>query len=81
MTHRFHSWVLHLKKMKTPVEKDICMSVFVAASFSQDMEATHVPINRWMDEDVVWVCVYIDNGIYMYMYMYTHPFNWILLIL
>ena len=23
---------------------------------SQDMEATHMPIDRWMDEDVIWIC-------------------------
>ena len=32
---------------------------------SQDMEATQVPINRWMDkEDVVYIYLYVYNGIY-----------------
>ena len=39
---------------------------------SQDMEATQVSINRWMDkEDVIFMSLYIYIYIYIYIYMYN----------
>ena len=57
MTQQCPYWVyIHtypLKKTKTLIQKGTCTPVFIYNC--QDMEATQVSINRWMDkEDVVY---------------------------
>ena len=61
MTQQFQSWVYSWKKNENTSSKRY-MNPNVHSSTiynSQDMETTQVPINRWMDKEVV----YIYNGI------------------
>ena len=48
---------IYLKETKTLFQKDICTPMFIAALFynSQDMEATSMSIDRWMDKDAVYI--------------------------
>ena len=68
MIQRSHSWAciqrkLYWKKMKTPVQKNACPSVYNSIILKrQDMEATLVPVNRQMDKEDVG-CGCVCNGI------------------
>ena len=57
---------------KTLIEKDTCTHVYSSTIYnSQDMEANYMSINRWMDKDVVYICIYICS-VYMNIHIYIH---------
>ena len=65
---------IYLKKMKTVIQKDVCITMFTVALFTitKIWVANQAPINRWMDKEVV--CIY--NGI-----LISHKNEWDLAIL
>ena len=60
---------IHPENMKTLLQKYIYLSVHSSSSIynSQDMEATYMSINRWMDKYVIYMYLYI----YVYVCVYT----------
>ena len=53
MTHQFHSWAyFFLINSKRCIHPNVHSSIIYNC---QDMEATRVSINRWIDEEDVWM--------------------------
>ena len=75
MIQQFYSWYLSEENENTNLKRYMQLYVHCSIIYSsQDMRATSVPINRWMDkEDVVYmcVCVYTHINIHTHIYIYT----------
>ena len=66
MIQQFHIWVFTWKNPKTLIQKDTGPDVLGSTIYnSQDMEATQVSINRWVDKEDV-RCIQI---LYTYIYL------------
>ena len=60
---------IHLKKMKTLIQKDTCTSMFIAALFTiAKVQKQPVSSNRQMDKKDVAINIYI----YTYIYTFIH---------
>ena len=60
---------IHLKKMKTLIQKDTCTSMFIAALFTiAKVQKQPVSSNRQMDKKDVAINIYIYIHIHIYTY-------------
>ena len=60
MTQQFHSWMCIQKNENTNSKRYIHLSIQSSIVFNNPRHrSTQVPVNRWMDEDVICMCVYM----------------------
>ena len=69
MAHQFHCWCISREHKNTDLKR--FMHPYIHCSIicnSQDMEATQMPINRWMVKDVI----YTHTHTHTHTHKHTH---------
>ena len=75
MTQQFHFLAYIWNNWSQDLEEKSAFHIHCSIIHSsQDMEVTEVSINRCMDKDVIYLCLYIYIYIYIYIHIYAFLF-------